>query len=175
MILEAFTAFFVELHAQESPNSRTTPVKLDGNATRSPAFLNNAKPPVTHCAHLQRPSRFMSQRAQKAARTQSVTGNNTSTDAPSASARSGHDAVNMSHAAAAHGQGGAVGHPKWAIPHQFADWEVDHTRFQFKRMLGKGMSSAAASVQCPGISACWHTSQAASICGNAVKAMLHSS
>lgn len=94
----------------------------------------------------------MSQRAQKAARTQSVTGNNTSTDAPSASARSGQDAVNMSHAGAAQGQGGAGGHPKWAIPHQFADWEVDHTRFQFKRMLGKG-AWASSSLQCMSSSA----------------------
>ncbi|CAE7782971.1 MPK9, partial [Symbiodinium sp. KB8] len=35
-------------------------------------------------------------------------------------------------------------HPTWSIPSTFKSWEVDHTRFQFKRMLGKGSYGSVA-------------------------------
>lgn len=30
------------------------------------------------------------------------------------------------------------GGPSWTIPEKFLAWEVDHERFELKRLLGKG-------------------------------------
>lgn len=30
--------------------------------------------------------------------------------------------------------------PSWTVPEKFLSWDVDHTRFEMKRVLGKGES-----------------------------------
>ena len=35
---------------------------------------------------------------------------------------------------------GSSSGPRWAIPEKFLSWDVDHTRFEMKRILGKGES-----------------------------------
>lgn len=34
--------------------------------------------------------------------------------------------------------------PSWRVKPQFASWEVDHTRFEIKRLLGKGSYGSVA-------------------------------
>ena len=92
----------------------------------------------------------MYRRPAKAARTESTLGQHPSSDAPTAGVhhpRAASDPHHDQHAAASMAAA-ADTHPTWSIPSTFKSWEVDHTRFQFKRMLGKGACASAMSWQC---------------------------